>query len=293
MSVLHLSKRMAATGVATLLTAGALVAGATTTADAAVAGGATYTCETSLGPVPMAVAVSSLALPTTDILAGATVPGGLLPATVDLTLPATLVGGLAGLLNITALSGTAPDFAMMLGQTPVPVQGLAAPLTTLPVPAADMVLSSTGTVGSFVTPAAGTHDILLPIMFHLNPVQQAGVPLPALPCTINDPATAKIGTATVVKNDSTTVARPAVTPFHKGKAAKMKVTVNAAHTPSGNVVIKEGTKTLGKGTLTSLGKVVINMGSKLAVGKHNVVVRYKGDGYTNTSKKSLTFKVVR
>ncbi|HEU4810602.1 MAG TPA: Ig-like domain repeat protein [Nocardioides sp.] len=293
MRVLHLSHRMAATGIATALAAGALVAGTATTADAAVTGGATYTCTTSLGPADLDVAVSSLAMPTTGIAAGSTIPGGLLPVTVDLTLPATLVGGLAGLLNITAISGTAPDFKMLLGATDVPIDGISAPLTTLPVPAAPMVLSSTGTVHSFVTPAAGTYDISLPDEFTLNPTQQSGIALPALPCTIKDPAAKNIGTATVVKNDSTTAAKPAVTPFHKGKAAKMKVTVNAAHTPSGNVLIKEGTKTLGKGTLSSLGKIVINMGSKLAVGKHNVVVSYKGDGYTNTSKKSLTFKVVR
>ena len=37
-------------------------------------------------------------------------------------------------------------------------------------------------------------------------------------------------------------------------------------------------------------KVVVNMGSKLAVGAHKVVVKYVGDGYTTASKKALTFK---
>jgi len=73
----------------------------------------------------------------------------------------------------------------------------------------------------------------------------------------------------------------------------MNVTVTAAnHRPTGKVLVKQGTKTLGSATLNSLGKAVVSIG-KLSVGKHNLVVLYNGDGYTTSSKKAITVKAVR
>ena len=57
MNFARISKSLASVGVVGALAGGALVGATATSADAAVAGGATYTCETSLGPVPMAVQV--------------------------------------------------------------------------------------------------------------------------------------------------------------------------------------------------------------------------------------------
>lgn len=300
MNVLRLSKRLAATGVASALAAGALVAAGATTATAATAS-TDYTCQVPLiGAQTFPVTLTSLPLDLTDTLpAGVSFPAGALDALsssghameMTITAPAVVVTTLNNLGTLTGV--TSPDLAVPFGASSVPVNNLALAGAPAPNPDGSAVFSLVGTNGAFSAPAAGVYDITLPAAFTFV-ASTTNATFPQVPVTCASAAPPVLKHMTVTKNASTTVAKPAVTPFHKGKAAKMKVTVSAPnHTPSGKVVIKQGTKTLGSGMLNSLGKVVINMGRKLTVGKHKVVVSYKGDGYTTTSRDALTFKVVR
>lgn len=97
----------------------------------------------------------------------------------------------------------------------------------------------------------------------------------------------------MTKNASTTTAKVKNAPVNKGERARLGVTVVAPHEiPTGKVVVKQDTKTVGKGSLNDAGKDTIKL-DLLRVGKHHLVVKYKGDGYTKASKTPLTLKVVR
>ena len=74
--------------------------------------------------------------------------------------------------------------------------------------------------------------------------------------------------------------------IRKGTAAKVVTTLASLNdgtpVPTGKVVAKLGTKTVGTGTLSN-GKAVLKL-VKLPVGKDKVSVKYAGDGFTAANK---------
>ncbi|WP_435746801.1 hypothetical protein [Nocardioides sp. SYSU DS0663] len=280
MSISAVSKRLAATGVATALATGALVSGTTGTSSAAVSGGATYTCTVPLLNVPVDVplSISADALPT-EVLADFGVPGGLLPVGGGLE-----VGGLLGLLSavpgVTQLGAKLDGFAMLLGNVPVPVP-LEAPVGEL-----NPLAAVTGNVGAFKTPAkAGAYDISLPDAFSLVPL---GLPIPldALPCALKDGQDPKVGTVDVTKQSADLRVVRAV---KKGKAAKVvaQVVRQDSSKAAGKVAaFVKGTKVASK----QLKAGRANLKVKNLKGASKVVVKYLGNSSTKAAKKSVKLR---
>ncbi len=116
------------------------------------------------------------------------------------------------------------------------------------------------------------------------------------PCTLaRDTTAGSYTTIETTKNASVATGKPVTKSLKTTKAAKMKVTVRSPPTrcPSGKVLVKQGTKTLGSAVLNDAGKATVNMG-KLTKGKHKVKVVYKGDGYTlKGASDAITFTIVK
>ncbi|MFI6354883.1 Ig-like domain repeat protein [Streptomyces sp. NPDC050743] len=93
-----------------------------------------------------------------------------------------------------------------------------------------------------------------------------------------------------VKYNSTTKASAATTAY--GRVPKVAVTVTDAHgiVPGGTVTVKEGTTTLGTGTLDSSGKVTIGLSNHLKVATHTLSIGYSGNSklYGSWTTASLT-----
>ncbi|GAB3773809.1 hypothetical protein FB382_000615 [Nocardioides ginsengisegetis] len=301
MKISAISKRLATVGVATALAAGAMV-GATATSASAASASNDYTCTVPLlGAQTFPVTISSTPLDLVSSLpAGLAFPAGALDAlsstghAIDMTMtaPAIVVQTLAGIGTLTGVS--APALAIPLGSSSVPVSGLA--LTGPPAvqPDGSAIFNLAGSNGAFAVPAAGEYDITMPSAFQFI-ASTTSTDFPNIPvdCTTAAPATIKH--LTVTKNNAAfTSIKPAVTPYKASKAAKLVTKVGAAnHVPTGMVIVKEGTKTLGKAALNSLGKAVVNMG-KLSPGKHALKVLYKGDSYSTAAPtQKLTVKSVK
>lgn len=289
MSISHVTKRLAITGVVTALAAGTMVAGTASTANAAPASGI-YTCQVPLlGPIDFPVSLDAPGLPTT-VPAGLPVPAGLLPVNVVMGAPASV----AGLLTTLGVDGgTSSDFAMLLAGSPVPVSGLN---VTSIVPQGDgsALLNASGSNGAFTTPAPGAYDLTLPSAFTLAP-SVAGVPLGAtLPCATKDGADPVSYTTITVVKQTGAISAKAVTKVKKGKKAKVPTTVAGQYgnVPTGKVVAKMGSKTVGTGNLNSAGKTVITM-KKMSLGKHKISLKYLGDLMTNPATKQISVKVIR
>lgn len=283
MNVLRMSKRMAATGAATALTVGVMIAGIAPAADAAT-GSSTYTCTTPLGvfSVPVTANLDDLSA---TMLAGEPIAGGL-ASPLQFTALADLAAALSG-LGLTGLSS--PDFNLPFGGSAVPVGAIG--MAGLPVPgdAGSLLLSTTGTTGAFNAPEAGTHNITMPASFTMVPSTTAFGDVP-VPCTTDAPAT--LDTVTVTKNASSTVAKgPAK--VRKGKVAKLVATVTGGFsTATGKVVFMDGSKKLGTKSLNDVGKAVFKTRG-LKVGKHKITAKYRGDGYRAVSRGKTTVKVIR
>lgn len=291
MNVMTTTRRLVATGAVAAL-AGAALVGATSTAATAAPVTNVYDCANPLGG-SWAVTLLSDApalegFPT--IYAGVTVPAGPLGVFNTFTIPDDAYMTLDG-FGIEDLSF--PDFAGTFGPETVGVEGMTAKVSEM-TDNGDGTHSfqSDGTNAAIEVPAAGVYDVLSPAAFTLV-ADLGGTPVD-VPCTLAAETTAgSYMTINVIKNNSTTTASPVKTTLKTTKAAKMKVTVVASNeVPTGKVLVKEGTKTLGSAMLNDLGKATVNMG-KLKRGKHTVKVVYKGDGYTNnsaTDKFSFTVK---
>lgn len=254
----------------------------------AVTGSAEYTCQTPIGPATVPVSVSSDLLPS-SVATGFTVPGGLLPVTTTVTVPASLAGTLKG-FGVTALGGGSEDFDLGLGPVAVPIDSLTSAPVTI-VDGEDVVLTANATVGSFTTPAPGTQALTLPAGFTFTPTNQDGNPLPTLTCSITDPLTAQFGSVKVTKQTSTTTAKATKATIKKSERATIKTTVvRQFDTPGvGKVTVKDGTKQVGAGTLKG-GVATIKLAS-LAPGKHKLVVKYLGNATTAASKVVVTVTV--
>ncbi|MET9032182.1 Ig-like domain repeat protein [Streptomyces mirabilis] len=86
-----------------------------------------------------------------------------------------------------------------------------------------------------------------------------------------------------VKYTSAVKATAATTAY--GKTPKVAVTVTGSHgvVPSGKVTVKDGSTTLGTGTLDSSGKVTIGLSNHLKVATHTLTVSYGGSTKLNAS----------
>jgi len=286
MNVSRMGRRLATAGVASALAAGALVGASTTAANAAFEGTSTYTCNVAGTPVPMPMTASvPILLPTAN--AGMIIPPNLLDVSTVLTIPAAVAGQLTT-LGVTG--GTVQDFGMLVGDSPAP-----APLTlTGLTPNADgsVAAAAAGKNAQFTLPAAGTYDITLPKSFTFVPSTASG-PLPfSVPCTTDAPA--KLSSVVLNKNGSVTDAT-APAKIRKGTTAKVTSTVASVNdftpAPTGKIVAKLGTKTVGTGTVKA-GKAVMKI-AKLPVGKDKLKIKYLGDSYTAPSGDTVVINVVR
>lgn len=292
MTVMSTSRRLAATGAAAALAAAALVGGSTTAAQAAPIVN-DYTCSNAtFGLGPWAVGLDSDA-PGIEgfpvVPAGFDAPPGLLTLANTFTIPedahATLVG--SGVEDMSF-----PDFAGTFGDEPVGVDGMTAKVSEM-TDNGDGTYSfdSDGLNDAFSAPAAGMYDVLSPAAFTLSATVPGLGEIP-VSCVINEgTAPGAYTSITVVKNASTTSAKPVAKTLKTSKASKLKVTVAADNeTPGGKVIVKEGKKKLGTAKLNKKGKATVNLG-KLKKGKHNVKVIYKGDGYTEGGNAPVSFTV--
>lgn len=280
-----MSKRVAAATVASVLTAGALVATTSTPASAAPTS-ASYDCAIPIvGNVALPFEIDPGTLPA-SVPAGLPIPAGQLPVTLSTLVPASVFGLLSG-LSVDMI--TSPDFVMGLGTDTIPVDGMA--LTGIvPDGVGGATLNAAGSSGAFTTPLPGVYDVTLPSQFSMIP-SAAGVALPAITCATANPAIA--GQIQVLKQDSTTVATPAKPKIKKGKSAKVKTTVtNLINAATGNVKVMKGSKTWGTGTLSE-GKVTVTTKKFKKPGKYKLTVKYLGDAITKVSQDTVTIKVVR
>ncbi|MFE7843488.1 Ig-like domain repeat protein [Streptomyces sp. NPDC057474] len=96
-----------------------------------------------------------------------------------------------------------------------------------------------------------------------------------------------------VKYKSSVTATTATTAY--GKTPKVAVTVAGSHgvVPTGKVTVKEGSTTLGTGTLNSSGKVTISLSNHLKVATHSLAVSYAGTGKLNASSTTTSLKITK
>ncbi|WP_344145851.1 Ig-like domain repeat protein [Nocardioides koreensis] len=282
-----MTRRIAVSGVATAIAAGALVGASSTAANAAIGADATYTCDVAGNPAQLPVHVDVPLLPG-SANAGTMIPAGLLQATTTVGIPAE-VAAILGAYQVTG--GTIDDFGMLVGDTTAP-----APLTFSSFAAGtdpgSLVASTLGVNQVFALPKAGTYDITLPKAFTFMPTTAAG-PL-GVPVACTSDAPGKLASIRIDKNASATTAK-APAKITKGSVAKVTTKVaslnDATPVPTGKVVAKLGSKTVGKGTLKA-GKAVLKL-AKLPLGKDKVVLKYAGDAYTAASKTKSVIKVVK
>ncbi|CAN5156594.1 hypothetical protein BH09ACT12_BH09ACT12_13820 [soil metagenome] len=279
-----------------LVSAGAVAAlaigvlGATPAADAAVSGGADYTCGTPLGDITVPVEVSSPALPE-SVATGFTVPGGMLPAGVTITVPADFAATIK-FFGVTAIGGSSGDFDLGLGSVAVPIDALSiAPVEI--VDGEDVVLPAKAAVGSFVTPEPGVQALTLPSSFSFDAVNQNNEPVSTLTCALTDPTTAEFGSVSVIKQTSSLNAKAAKKKIKKSERAKITATVvrEFGGDATGKVVAAEGKKTLGSSKVKA-NKATLKL-AKLKPGKHKIVLTYLGDSATDGNTAKVTIKVTK
>ncbi|WP_217572101.1 Ig-like domain repeat protein [Streptomyces sp. GbtcB7] len=96
-----------------------------------------------------------------------------------------------------------------------------------------------------------------------------------------------------VKYTSAVKAAAATTAY--GKTPKVAVTVTDSHgvVPSGKVTVKDGTTTLGTGTLGSSGMVIIGLSNHLKVATHTLSVSYGGSTKLNASATTAKLTITK
>ncbi|MEU2776021.1 Ig-like domain repeat protein [Streptomyces sp. NPDC007162] len=92
---------------------------------------------------------------------------------------------------------------------------------------------------------------------------------------------------------SKTAATTATTVY--GKTPKVAVTVTGSHgvKPTGKVTVKDGSTTLGTGTLDASGKVTIGLSNHLKVATHSLSVSYAGSSTLNASSTTVSLKITK
>jgi hypothetical protein len=301
MTTSAVTKRLAATGLATVLTTGALVAGGAASAGAAtsaqakaIGGGATFSCTLPVLnlPVDIPLSLEGLDLPT-SLLADAPLPIPLegLPLLGNLE-----IGGLLGLLGnlplpIGQLGANLPGFDLLLGALELPVSGLGSALG----PISDITgIAGSLTGGDLRAPAkAGIYEVKLPSSFQLEallPAPLSGL-LPAFPCEIKSGQNAVVGTVKVNKQSATMAAKAKKATVKKGKPAKVATAVvrQDGKAATGKVVALVGGKQVASKQLQG-GRATLAV-KKLGKGTKKIVVKYLGNASTETAKKTVKVTV--
>jgi hypothetical protein len=282
MKFARLTSRIAVGGVAAALATAGLV-GVTSTSASAASASTNYTCAVPvLGDRTFPVTVNVPLLPSTAP-AGFPVPAGLLSFDSTITIPADVVA----LLGDSANGAKSDDFSTAFGAVSVkaPVAWNTPP-TTPPGPGESATYSGKGSNGAFALPEAGTYSVGMPKTFTLTPTKD-GAALPInVSCTSATPDS--LGTITLSKQASTVKGKaPKSVKVGTVVTVKGKVTNEYVKTggvaPTGKLVIKDGKKKVGKGKVGKNGKFKIKV-KGLKVGKHKLVVLYKGDKFTAKGK---------
>ena len=297
-----ISRRIAATGAVTAMAAGALVGLTGTAATAAPEVSNTYGCTTPNGlAFPVTLKTNALGIEGFESIgAGATIPAGLLSVTNRATMPAQAAQALQ---SFSVDHVEVPDFAAVFGSENVGVTGMVGYVANiinngdgtvsldLPMDDPNTEAPEYGLNAAFTTPAAGVYDILMPGGFTINAYAADGTLVAPITCSLAEGQTAQaLHHITVTKADSTTTGAAKAVPV--GNVSKIKITVVGGHTPTGKVVVKQGSNKLGTATLNDLGKAVFK--HKFPAGKNKVTLSYKGDGYNNPSKSDpVIVKVTR
>lgn len=281
--------RLAAAGATVALTAGALVGFAVSTAEAA-APTTDYTCQLPVvGPTSVPMTTSLPALPT--LTAGQLVPAGAL--STDLVFG--IAPGVAGLLGTLSAMPSVTGMSFSAGDTAIPVQSF--DLGSL----VGSSITNTVSNGAFTAPAAGSYPVMAPESFNLDTA------LGSFPCATTAPA--QVGTLTTADEapaaptESTTTATLKNKKIHKGKRARVSVTVaRVVPVPvpglptfaTGTVVVKKGKHKVGSGDLDpSTGAVKIRTSKFKKPGVYKLKVIYKGDQFSNGSRDKVRLKVTR
>lgn len=286
------ARRVLAAGAVSALAAGALVTTTATTANAAP-GSNVYSCTTSAGPQNVTVDVDvPLIGALTQLEAGQPVDVDALPIVVEADMTFTISNSFKSLLTSLGVQEMeVPAYGADFGNSSIPVEAFAASVTDMQQnPDTSWSVEVTTPVIDFTAPASGEDvPVETPAVFGI--IAQIGGQPADVTCTRSDGADV-LTTVDVVKTASTTSAKSAKRSFKKGDAAKVEVAVAGAYKkPSGQVILKKGTKTLDKAKLKK-GKAVLST-KALKVGKNKLTVTYKGDGYYTGSKDAVTVKVVR
>jgi hypothetical protein len=197
--------------------------------------------------------------------------------------------GVFDTLGATSLSATSLPIA--IGKTHVWTDGEWATRTPGALPTDPTRYGGGGTSRGFVLPAAGTHAVTMPASFLLEMLRPAGPSQYNLMCRYSTPA--QLGTITVTKQSTVTTVKA---PKHAKAGAPVVLRGTVTHqvsnlggpVPRGRLVVKEHGRTIAISKLDVAGKTKLKV-TKLTVGRHSFVVRYKGDDYNAVSRsKSIT-----
>jgi hypothetical protein len=286
MNFARLASRVAIGGTAAALATAGLVGATGTTASAAPVH-TTYTC---VNPAPFSFSADvtvDIALLPSSAPAGFPVPAGLLSFKSDFTTD----NGTAGLLGGLGVTGAkSDDFAAAFGSTlaKAPVAW-----TTATTGTTTTTFSGKGANAAFTLPAAGNYTVSMPTVFNLQGTNASGQPVPGITAKCTTTAPAKIGSIALSKQASVTKAKGPKSAT-KGKVVTLKVKVSDDYSatggvvPTGKLIVKDGSKKVGKGKLVN-GKAKIKV-KGLKAGKHKIVVTYKGDSF-NAGSKSKAIKL--
>jgi hypothetical protein len=287
MKFTRLASRVAVGGVSAALATAGLV-GVTATSATAAPVSTTYTCASPTGTFSAPVTVDIALLPATAP-AGFPVPAGLLGFNSTITIP----GAVQTLLDGPGVnSGKSDDFGTSFGDTVAK-----APVAWKKPAAADAggnwVYTGKGANAAFTLPKAGTYSVAMPKQFTLQATNSSGATVVTANCTSAAPA--QIGSI-VLSKQAATVKAKAPKSVDKGDVVKVKGKVSNEYSktggvaPTGKLIVKDGKKKVGKGTVKN-GKFVIKV-KGLKAGSHKLVVTYQGDAYTAKGKsKAITVNV--
>jgi hypothetical protein len=281
MKFARLTSRVVAGGATAALAAAGLV-GATTTSAHAVSASTDYSCTIPGNPnSTFAVAVNLPVIPATAP-AGFPVPAGLLSFTSTISVPNAVGQG----LGMNGVNGAKSDnFTTQFGDIAAPAPVVWSTVTPGATAADPYVFNGKGANGAFALPKAGTYPVAMPKTFTLIPTHDgAALPFTSI-CTSAAPAT--LASITLSKQASVTKVKGAKTLKSGGvESLKIKVSNDYSKTggvlPTGKVVVKDGSKNVGKGKVVD-GKATIKV-KNLGVGVHNLIVKYAGDDYNVKSK---------
>lgn len=187
----RLTSRIAALGAALAVGSAGLIA-VSPTADAAIAGKAGYTCQTSFG-AQAATVTTKLPLPK-SAKRGTKVPAKKVVLTVQLS--EDLAAALRG-FGITSLSGSAEKATAKVGSLKLPLVGIAFKDQAVPA-SGPMKITAVGKTAPLKLKKKGTQAVSIPKSFLFSAQDQNGNPLIAdSTCALDAGQKSKIGSIKV------------------------------------------------------------------------------------------------